>query len=53
MLREELDIDTELIRGSGGIFEVKVDGKVVAKKTIFGFPEEAEIVNRVGKALGG
>lgn len=53
MLREELDIDTELIRGSGGIFEVKVDGQVVAKKTILGFPDEAEIVRSVGKALGG
>lgn len=52
MLREELDVETELIRGSGGIFEVKVDGNVVAKKTILGFPEEEEIVRSVGKVLG-
>lgn len=52
-MREELEVETELIRGSGGIFEVKVDGQVVAKKTILGFPEEAEIVRSVGKALGG
>lgn len=52
LLREELGVETELEQGSGGIFEVKVDGRVVAKKTFLGFPEESEMVRRVEQALG-
>ena len=47
-----LDVEAELIKGSGGIFEVAVDGAVVAQKTASGFPSEAEILEGVGKALG-
>jgi len=39
------------VAGSGGIFEVAVDGKVVAKKGIGGFPTEKEVVKAVGAAL--
>jgi selenoprotein W-related protein len=52
LLREELGVETELERGSGGIFEVKVDGAVVSKKTFLGFPDEGEMVRAVAKALG-
>jgi selenoprotein W-related protein len=38
--------------GSGGIFEVAVDGKVVAKRSFLGFPSEHEIVDAVRKQLG-
>lgn len=47
-----LDVDCELVKGSGGIFEVAVNGTVVASKTAVGFPAEAEILAGVGKALG-
>jgi selT/selW/selH-like putative selenoprotein len=36
------------VRGSGGIFEVEVDGRVVARKTPDrGFPSEEEVVQAV------
>ena len=37
--------------GHGGIFQVTVNGTVVAKKTFFGFPNEREIVDAVAKVL--
>lgn len=51
-LKDDLDIDAELLQGSGGIFEVAVDGKVVAAKDRGSFPTEKDIVDAVGKALG-
>ena len=44
-------METELIPGSGGIFEVAVNGKVVAKKDLAGFPSEQDVVKAVGAAL--
>lgn len=39
------------MRGSGGIFEVEVDGTVVARKTpARGFPSEEEVVQAVRTA---
>lgn len=52
MLKQSLDVDAELIAGSGGIFEVAVDGTVVAAKTASGFPNETQVLEGVGKALG-
>jgi selenoprotein W-related protein len=51
-LKEELELESELIKGSGGIFEVAVDGKVVAKKSLGQFPSEKDVVDAVGKAVG-
>lgn len=51
-LKDELELDTELIKGSGGIFEVAVDGKVVAAKALGQFPSEQDVVNAVAKATG-
>jgi selenoprotein W-related protein len=45
-------VDSDLIPGSGGVFEVAVDGKVVAKKGRNGFPTEGEVVEAVRQALG-
>jgi hypothetical protein len=39
------------VPGSGGIFDVSVDGKSVASKGPEGFPSEADIVKAVGTAL--
>lgn len=52
MLREELGVDAKLVRGSGGIFTVAVDGEVVAQKTWKGFPTEDEMVAAVAKKVG-
>lgn len=51
MLKEQLDVDAELVPGSGGIFTVEVNGKVVAAKSRQGFPEEQEIADAVARAL--
>ena len=50
-LEEELraafgaDINVELVAGSGGVYEITVDGDIVfSKKTLGRFPEEGEII---------
>jgi selenoprotein W-related protein len=44
-------VEAQLVRGSGGIFEVAVDGRVVAKKQLGSFPSEKDVVDAVSKAL--
>jgi len=39
------------VKGSGGIFEIAVDGVVVSKKALAGFPSEKEIVDAVSKVI--
>lgn len=41
----------ELIPGSGGIFEVAVDGVVVATKDRAGFPSEKDVVDAVSRVV--
>lgn len=41
-------MDSELIRSSGGVFEVAMDGRILHSKRNTGeFPEERDIVNQV------
>jgi hypothetical protein len=40
------------VKGQSGIFEVAVNGKVVASKGRTGFPSEQEMLDGVSKALG-
>lgn len=50
-IKQELDLSVELIKGSGGIFVVEVDGEVVARKTPErGFPDDDEVVRAVRAA---
>jgi predicted Rdx family selenoprotein len=52
VLRSELGVECELARGQIGIFEVSVDGVVVAKKTLKdGFPSPERCVEVVRAAL--
>jgi len=44
-------VDAELHKGSSGIYEVAVDGKVVAQRGSLGFPSEDEVVSQVQQAL--
>jgi selT/selW/selH-like putative selenoprotein len=47
-LKKELGLDSEIVRGSGGIFIVSVDGKkIFSKKDEGRFPTEKEIVDQV------
>lgn len=46
-----MDLKAELIKGSNGIFEIAVDGVVVAKKSFGQFPDDKTIVDAVSKAI--
>jgi selT/selW/selH-like putative selenoprotein len=49
-LKKELSLESEIVRGSGGIFVVSVDGKKIFSKHDEGrFPTEKEIVDQVRK----
>ena len=41
-------MDTELIGGSGGVFEIMVDDELIYSKKATGqFPDESDIINRL------
>jgi selenoprotein W-related protein len=45
-LKRDLGVDSTLIAGSGGVFEVTVDGKMVfSKKSVGRFPEPGEVAH--------
>jgi selenoprotein W-related protein len=50
-LKKELSIAATLVPGKGGIFEVRVGDKVVAKRIKGHFPDPAEIVEAVSAAV--
>jgi selenoprotein W-related protein len=52
VLKKELGLESQLVVGSSGIFEVAVDGKVVAQRRSWRFPSDEEIVQAVSSALG-
>ena len=44
-LKRKLDVDATLIPGSGGVFDVTIDGKLIfSKKKVGRFPEEGEVL---------
>jgi hypothetical protein len=48
-LRGALGVEVQLIRGARGIFDIKVDGDLVASKQYGRFPDDDEIVAAVQK----
>jgi len=48
-IKEATNVDAELIKGAGGIFDVKVDDQMVYSKKASGnqFPEEAAVVEAI------
>ena len=49
-IKKQIGIDSELVRGSNGIFDVTVDGKRIFSKHDEGnFPSEKAIVEQVKK----
>jgi len=45
-LKSELGAEIEYLKGSGGAFEISVNGgKIFSKKALHRFPEEEEIVS--------
>ena len=51
MLQKRLKLTAHLQPGTGGIFEVRVGDKVVAKRSKGHFPDSEEIVAAVSAAL--
>lgn len=50
-LREKYDAEVELIPGSGGVYEIEVDGKeIFSKSKLKRFPEEEEIENLISNS---
>jgi len=49
-LRKQLAMEAKLVPGSGGIFEVKVGERTVAKRAKGHFPDAAEVVAAVAAA---
>lgn len=49
-LRDEFDVECELIKGGGGIFDVKVNGKLVYSKHKTGeFPDHDKLVDEIAR----
>ncbi len=51
MLKEKLGVEADLVAGQAGVFEVAVDGRVVANRSRIGFPTDEDIVGGVRDAL--
>lgn len=50
-IKERFKVDPELIKGRGGIFDVKVDGDLVfSKKQVGRFPTDDEILEKLANA---
>jgi selT/selW/selH-like putative selenoprotein len=50
-LKQAIDVDSELVEGRGGVFEVMVDGtKVFSKKALGRFPAAGEIIGLIRSA---
>ena len=52
LLKQELDVEAELVVGSSGEFTVWVDGKLVAEKVQGQFPDPARVVSAVRTVAG-
>jgi selenoprotein W-related protein len=49
-LKSKYDADVQLIKGSGGVFDVKLDGRLIYSKDQTGrFPDHVEVFERLGQ----
>ena len=51
LIKQELQLDTEVEPGGRGEFTVWVDGKKVAEKSRSGFPAEPALIEAVKRAM--
>jgi hypothetical protein len=51
LIKEQLNLETDLESGSRGEFTVWVDGKKIAEKGRSGFPSEPAIIDLLKKAM--
>ncbi len=48
MIKKEFDVDTKLIEGAGGVFDVHVDRTPIWSKFKMGrFPEHREVLDKI------
>lgn len=48
LIRDEIGVVPDLVRGGGGIFDVVVDGKLIFSKHNEGrFPDPYEVINQI------
>jgi selT/selW/selH-like putative selenoprotein len=53
-LKQRFGVDAELIRGKDGVFDVRVDGKLIFSKHELGrFPEPDEVEGKVERLRAG
>ena len=51
-MKEQFDLDAELVDGGGGVFEVALDGRLVfSKKELGRFPNTGEVEHAVADLL--
>ena len=51
-IQDELGLETELVKGSGGIYDVEVDGDLLFSKHEMGrYPENDEVVAELKRRL--
>jgi len=50
-LKNALKVEAKLVPGKGGVYEVKVGGKVVAKRAQGHFPDAGDVVAAVSAAM--
>ena len=51
-IQDEFGVEPELIEGSGGVFDVHLDGKPIWSKHDVGrFPENNEVLDKIGKTV--
>ncbi len=53
-IRQEQELEPELIESSGGVFEVELDGELIfSKKRLRRFPEDGEVEALIERRLAG
>ena len=51
-LRKETGVETKLVKSTGGVFEIKYNGKLIySKKKTGRFPDPGEIVKQIKNSI--
>lgn len=51
-MQKRFDVETELIKGKDGVFEVELDGELIfSKKSVGRFPEHGEVEETVAEKV--
>lgn len=51
-IKGAFNIEPVLIKGGGGVFDIRLDGQILFSRKALGFfPEPDEVVNKIGEIL--